>query len=130
MQGTQETLNSFVFTLDWQGVPELPYETGVVADPLFAEVDTDGSTLHANITSAATSLQIDTTAASPTYLWSTASADRPFDILIGGERMTVTNLTGSSSPQTATVTRSVNGVVKAQTAGEAVSLFYPTIVSL
>ena len=36
----------------------------------------------------------------------------------------------SAPPQTFTITRSVNGVVKAHTTGEPVILFYPAIVSL
>ena len=42
---------------------------------------------------------------------------------VGGERVTVTNITGASSPQTFTVTRSVNGVVKAHTSGTDVRLW-------
>jgi hypothetical protein len=34
------------------------------------------------------------------------------------------------TPQTFTVTRSVNGIVKAQAAGEDIRLAYPTILSL
>ena len=40
----------------------------------------------------------------------------PFDINVAGERITVTAITGSSTPQTFTVTRAVNGVSKAQAA--------------
>jgi Concanavalin A-like lectin/glucanases superfamily len=70
------------------------------------------------------------TANATSPLWTTASGDFPFDILVSGERMTVTNITGSSSPQTFTVTRSVNGVVKSQSAGTDVRLFFPPIYSL
>jgi hypothetical protein len=42
----------------------------------------------------------------------------------------VTAISGSSSPQTFTVTRSVNGVVKAQSSGAAVALFQPSYVTL
>ncbi len=55
-------------------------------------------------------------------LWTTTSGDYPFDIEINGERMTVTACTGSSSPQTLTVTRSVNGVVKSHSVGASVQL--------
>ncbi len=68
-----------------------------------------------------------TTATSP--VWTTAAADFPFDIAAGGERMTVTNITGSSSPQTFTVARSVNGVAKSQTAGTDVRLWQPAILT-
>lgn len=51
------------------------------------------------------------------YLWTTAAAQFPFNIMVGGERMTVTAISGASNPQTFTVTRSVNGVVKSHAAG-------------
>ncbi len=59
--------------------------------------------------------------------WSTAAG---YDLVIGGERVTVTAMsarTGSAGnwEQTATVTRSVNGVVKAQTVGTAVKVATP-----
>lgn len=61
-------------------------------------------------------------------LWSHSDGD--FDVIAGGERMTVTAITGSSSPQTFTVTRAVNGVLKAHDAGEAVELFEPVYYGL
>jgi hypothetical protein len=66
----------------------------------------------------------------PLALWTTIASDMPFDILMGGEQMTVTNITGSSSPQTFTVTRGVNGVVRSHSAGEDLRLFSPTNISL
>jgi hypothetical protein len=63
-------------------------------------------------------------------LWTTDPAECPFDIRCGGEVMTVTAVSGSSSPQTMTVTRSVNGVVKGQVAGEDVRLAQPAIISM
>jgi hypothetical protein len=57
--------------------------------------------------------------------------DFPFDISVGGETMTVTRIAGGTSPQTFTIgARSVNGIIKAQTAGTAVSLANPTILAL
>lgn len=63
-------------------------------------------------------------------LWTTDSDDVPFDVMVGGERMTVTAVTGSSSPQTFTVTRSVNDIVKAHASGTDVRLFQPAIRAL
>lgn len=77
--------------------------------------DTAGSTLAAGVTSTATSLSIATTAAGG--LWTTDAAAVPFDAYLGGEQVRVTAVSGASSPQTITATRSINGVVKAQTAG-------------
>jgi hypothetical protein len=73
--------------------------------------------LASSATSSATSLSVTV----GTALWSHADGD--FDILVGGEQMTCTNVTGSSSPQTFTVTRHVNGITKAHSAGAAVELY-------
>ncbi|HWN00916.1 MAG TPA: hypothetical protein VNO54_28025 [Streptosporangiaceae bacterium] len=54
----------------------------------------------------------------------------PFDVRIGGEVMTVTRIAGGTSPQTFTLTRSVNSVVKAQTANTAVELAHPSYFAL
>lgn len=128
VQGQTEVLGD-VFTEQWACAPELPYRVGILDDPVLGHADTDGSTVHAGISATAASMQVDTTnAGSP--LWTTSGGDFPFDISVGGERMTVTNITGASSPQTFTVTRSVNGVVKTQTAGTDVRLWQPMILSM
>jgi hypothetical protein len=129
VQGVTENLGVKICNMAWAGVPSSPWNVMVWNDPLWGRWDTDSSTLHANISSGATSMLVDTTnAGSP--LWTTAAGDFPFDVLLAGERVTVTNITGSISPQTFTITRAVNGVTKAQTAGAAVSLFSPPIWSL
>jgi hypothetical protein len=63
-------------------------------------------------------------------VWTTAASAFPFDVTIGGEVVTVTNITGTTSPQTFTVTRSINRAVKNQSAGSSVSLTHPAILSL
>ncbi len=68
-------------------------------------------------------------------LWTTSAGAFPFDIAVspaggGGERMTVTGITGAASPQAFTVARGVNGVAPAQPAGRDVRLWQPMIVSL
>lgn len=81
--------------------------------------DTGGSTLVTGVSATATSLSIATVAGQA--VWSTTA--EPYDLWMDGERITVTAMTGATSPQTATVVRSVNGVVKAQKAGATVRLF-------
>ena len=129
VQGQTEQCYDLIFTEQWSCAPELPYRVGILDDPVLGHADTDGSTVHAGISATATSMQVDTTGAS-SPLWTTSGGDFPFDIAVGGERMTVTNITGASSPQTFTVTRSVNGVAKAQTAGTDVRLWQPMILSM
>ena len=129
VRGLTEVCFGYTFTIAWACAPESPYRVAVLDDPVLAVADTDGSTLAAGVTSSATSLSVATTNAS-SPLWTTSASDFPFDILIAGERITVTNITGTSSPQTFTVTRSVNGVVKAQSSGADVRLFQPAILSM
>jgi len=128
MLGTSERLGGFHYTMEFNCVPESPYEVAVLDDLVYGRVDTDGSTLAAGVSSGATTLSVATAGSFP--VWTTAAADFPFDIAVSGERMTVTNITGSSSPQSFTVTRSVNGVVKAQASGADVRLWFPPILAL
>lgn len=61
-------------------------------------------------------------------LWTTT--DEPVSLVIGGEEVTATTITGSTSPQTMTVTRSVNGISKAHPAGAEIRLKTPATLAL
>jgi hypothetical protein len=129
-QGYTETISQFQWSLAFNCTPASPYTVGVVGDAVLGRADTDSSQLASGMTSTATSMSVAVTAGP---LWITTASnpgDFPFDVLVGGERMTVTGITGAASPQTFTVTRSVNGVVKAQTSTTDVRLYQPTIVAL
>lgn len=65
-----------------------------------------------------------------TVLWDYNNTAVPYDIAVGGERMTVTRVAGTASPQTLTVVRSVNGVTKSHSAGESLSLWQPNYLAL
>lgn len=132
VQGINETLGTFEHDMVINCTPESPWRVGILDDPVLGHLDTDGSTLAGTYPlGTETSLLVSTTgAATGSALWTTSAGDFPFDISVGGERMTVTNITGSSSPQTFTVTRSVNSVVKPQTPGTDVRLWQPLILSL
>lgn len=54
----------------------------------------------------------------------------PFDIVVGGEQMTVTAIADQVSPQLFTVVRSVNGIVKSHAEGTSVALHIPAYASL
>jgi hypothetical protein len=115
--GYTEVIDPFVHTITFNCMPAEPF---MVAEYGTARYDADGSTVTSNITATATSLSA---TKSGTTLWTTDPTAFPFDIRVGGERMTVTNITGSTSPQTMTVVRSKNSVVKAQTSGTAIALW-------
>jgi len=127
LEGYDETLSLFNWEVGFNGSPALPWEVGVRNDATRGKRDTAGSQLASGITTTATSLSVATTLGP---LWSDVDADDGFDINIGGERMTVTDISGTTSPQTFTVVRSINGVVKAHSTAAAVSLWRATVRAL
>lgn len=129
--GYQEILAQFTWRITFACVPYGPYASvGVVGDSTYGRADTAGSQLGSTITATGTSLTLTSTGArwidSATY-----ASEFPFDLLIGGgERVTVTAITGTSSPQIATVTRAVNGISRSWSSATAVSLADPAYVAL
>jgi hypothetical protein len=78
--------------------PEEPRHVGVAANAASpaatdSRMDTGGSTVNVGINTVVTSMAVATAAGN--QLWTTTAGDFPFDIIVGGERMTVTNITGS-----------------------------------
>lgn len=124
-QQLTETIGPEELTVAVTGVPELPYEVGQAGTD---HADTDGTTLNAGVSTTATSWGFKTAAGLP--LWSTNAADYPAGVISDGEALTVTAMSGSSSPQTATVVRSVNGVVKVHAAGAVISVWTPPVAGL
>lgn len=122
--GYSEEFDEFVHDITFVCAPEAPYRVGPYD---VSRYDTAGSELAADVASGDTSLSVTTTSGP---VWSPNAADWPFDIRIAGEQITVTAVAGSSSPQTLTVTRAVNGVSKVQSAGAAISLWDPAPYAL
>lgn len=127
-QGYAETLHSFGWDLTFNCSPAGLYRVLQLDSATYGRTDSLYSTLSSSLTTTATSVSV--AVAAGRALWTTSSGDRPFDIIVGGEVMRVTNLTGSSSPQTFTVTRSINGVVKSHSAGAQVRLYHPVVFAL
>lgn len=111
--GRAERLTQFEHDVTWAGLPGEMYLAGRVSDGATrrSRVQASAIYLNANVTSTATTVVVKSLDG---FLLSTTAV--PYDITLGGERMTVTACVGAASPQTLTVTRSVNGVVKAQVA--------------
>jgi hypothetical protein len=108
-------------------VPAAPWDVATVDGP--QRVAADGSTLAVDLTASALSLQLESTA--DNGIWTTDMADMPVDLRIGGERVTATAITGSSSPQTVTLSaRAINGVSRSWPAGTEVDVWEPAIVAL
>lgn len=92
-------------------------------DPALARLDSDASTLAAGIDEDDLSW---TVAVADEALWTTSVTYFPLRVLIGGEEITVSAISGASSPQTFTASqRAVNGIRKAHPAGTSVHVADP-----
>ncbi|WP_406156990.1 hypothetical protein [Streptomyces canus] len=87
--GIDESINHFQHKLTFTCAPSSPYNAIGYLDNTSARVDTDGSVLYTDASSSATQIDV---APSPglTGLWTTDGGEPPWDIHVGGERMTVT----------------------------------------
>jgi hypothetical protein len=117
-RGYRESLGNHRFVFAVNASPASPYEVVVLDDP-DTRLDSGSSTTE-DLTTTETSVDVTTTG---NELWS--SSEVPYDVTVGGERMTVTAVTGAASPQTLTVTRSVNGVVKTHSVGTEIHIHEP-----
>lgn len=89
--GFEETITHFEHRITFICAPASPYRVGFLNSDA-ARIDTDGSKLVADVTSSATALTIAPTS-DPTMLWTTSSAEFPFDVRMSGEVMRATNIT-------------------------------------
>jgi hypothetical protein len=127
--GQTETLGVYDYEISFVCTPTIPAGSTGLYDDGTTRYAPSGSTLTSGITSTGLSISITTAAGNP--LWTTNVADFPMDIRIAGEVLTLSAISGTTSPQTGTVsTRSVNGVVKAQSAGAAIDIADPDYYSL
>jgi hypothetical protein len=132
-QGYTETLKKLLWDITFNTSPGGPYRTGrydqadAAGTPRYT---TSGSTVSTAVNTVLTTLVLAYSTAGDN--WTTTGASYPFDIMIEGERITLTSApAGSTSPQTFTgVTRSVNGIVKAHGVGAVVELFDTCYYSL
>jgi hypothetical protein len=124
VQGYSEDLGNFEHALVLNCSPAAPYTVATYdGTARYMPVDT---VLDEDLDTTETAVDI-TTPTGP--LWSTAASG--FDILVGGERMTVTAVgSPTGTVQTLTVVRSVNGIVKAHDSGTPVEFFVPSIYAL
>jgi hypothetical protein len=129
--GTIETLESHMRDIELVTAPAAPYRVGIYGDTVGddpSKYDTAGTIRPLDfsaITTTQTAITFETLIGPP---WTQDDDEFPFDIYVGGERMTVTDITGTGGgplEQSFTVTRSVNGVVKGHDPGTPVRLWNP-----
>lgn len=130
VEGWSEVCDGFEWLVSINAGAYEPWRINVVADAQLGRLDTGGSTLSSSATATTTSLSV---ATSTGPIWTTTAtfpADFPFSIGIDGEQITVTAISGSSSPQTFTVIRAVNAVTKAHLTAANVALWKPGVLAL
>ncbi|MFI9005107.1 hypothetical protein [Streptomyces sp. NPDC053541] len=127
VQGVSEVIDQYTWDAVLPCTPAGPWTVGVVDDAALGRADTDGSELTVGVNSTATTLSVAVTSGP---LWTTDPGEFPLGIVIGGEEMTVTGITGTSSPQTFTVVRSSNSVTKSHVAGAQVRVAQPAVAAL
>lgn len=92
VQGYTETLGQWRHTLQLNCTPESPWRVASTDDDTLGRFDTDGSQLAGDVSDSATSI---TVAVTDGPLWTIDSAEMPFDVVVGGEVMTVTEVAGA-----------------------------------
>lgn len=101
--------------IEYEAVPYRPYAAAVYNDDV-SRYSGEGTVLAEALDTTETGVDV----TPPTgIVWTHADGD--YDVMVGGERMTVTAVAGN----TLTVIRSVNGVVKAHDIGSALDLAEP-----
>lgn len=118
-QGYTKIITNRTREITFNAVPAGPYDVAIRGSSyLDGRIRDSYSSVLAEALDT-TETGVDVTVVGP--LWVTGSVD--FSIMINGELMDVSSIAGASSPQTLTVTRSVNGIVKTHAIGDAVHVY-------
>ncbi len=128
VQGYTEQLSRFLWEIGYNCSPAGPYQAvpQLGHDGFVPRLDATTHTHSNSLTTTGTSLTLVTPPGRARWADSaTFAADFPMDIVVNGEVMRLTAVTGTTSPQTGTVVRSINGVVKSHTAGSLVRIANP-----
>jgi hypothetical protein len=105
-RGYSEVFNTnAMHTISFNTAPASGYDTVRLDDTTYGRIDSATTTLNEDLTTTETA--VDTVTSGAGGSWSATAV--PYDVIVAGERWTVTAVSGA----TLTVTRSVNGVVKA-----------------
>lgn len=129
-EGWSSYLDQFRWTASLNCAPASPWRVFAIEDDALGRLGFDGQNLASGVDADDTTWSV----ASPNLPLLTTSAnfpdDFPYYAEVDGEVVQITATTGSSSPQTVTVVRSVNGVVKAHTTGAVLDLYQPSVLAL
>lgn len=139
IQGLTETLGNRKWWIEWNTTPAGPYLvnnlTSLPGNSRYRAAAT-ASTVSAFTSTATGAAAFTITTPAGSALWGTTASkpgNFPLNVVIAGEVITLSAITGTTSPQSATVSaRGVNngGVGKAHLIGESIQVQYPFSVGL
>ena len=129
LEGYTEAIDQFTWTVaanassyDLWHVAEYAADTGDT-NPWVGRYESDGSSTVGDSPAGSVSITV-ATPSGP--LWTTLADDFPFAANMGGYQVTVTNITGSASPQTFTVNATASDIPP----GAAVSIWLPNVLAM
>lgn len=129
--GYTHSIDQFLWDTTVNVQPYEPWHVGVLAAPSgdtgvnVMRLDTVGSSLTLGADAGAATLSV---ASTDKGSWTTTADDFPFQIKVSGIPVTVTSITGGSSPQTFTVDPTT--VVKSLPVGSDVRLWNPPVLAI
>ena len=126
IEGCTQTLNAFQWDVDANTSPAVPWDVAVADSTALGRADTAGSQLTTAVNTSIGTFIVATTVGP---VWRTGAYPST-PLVIEGEIVALTNVASATSPQTFTVTRSVNSVVKTHGVGASISLAYPARAAL
>lgn len=139
LEGYEERLNAYTWEVSFNASSGGPWTVGLVHDEEAEDgpgtrepnrADTEVCVLVESVGERDGSFFVETSVG-PSWIDSTSYADMfPFDVVMGGEVVRVTSITGTGSVQSFTVDRSMNGIRKSHPTGTRVSLARPAVVGL
>ncbi|MDG4762378.1 hypothetical protein O7620_31350, partial [Micromonospora sp. WMMD710] len=126
--GYTETVDEWLWQMTFTGAPAQPWDVAEADGEQRAPAD--GSTLGTGgLSSSGMSFLLTSTAANG--VWTTDPSSFPLDVRVGGERLTLSGISGTTSPQTAAISaRGVNGAQRAWPAGTEVNVWQPAVAAL
>ncbi|WP_299542012.1 hypothetical protein [uncultured Streptomyces sp.] len=99
VRGLTETIGRHTWEIAYATAPARPWDVGVYDDPVRGRYDTGGTVLATAVTASAAALPVLTTDGTPWISSATHPSHFPFDVAVGGERATVTGITGVAEDQ-------------------------------
>ena len=107
---TEVLRDAFGHSITFNCVPSSPHQTAELDNEFRSKLAPTTCQLAADVTTTATSWSVTIEPVA-----TTTAGEYPVYVVCEGEEVRVDSVSGASSPQTFTVTRSINGVVKAHT---------------